>query len=150
MIRTEAQKYLGVGQGTFNNFVIKYGIRWEKLGSRLYYNMEDLDKIKKELDERKRNALPPVYKQFRRPDWKPEPRENYYDLQDICKMLDCSKVHAVNIINSCEYKFAKFFTKVKKIYYLKREIDENLFNEIKKLNFTSKSKLWKIIYNDES
>lgn len=148
MIKTEAQKYLGVGQGTFNNFVVKYGIRAEKNGSRLYYNMDDLDRIKAELDERKRIALPPVYKQFKRPDWTPEPRENYYDLEEICKMFGCGKAHAVNIINSCEYKFAKFFTKVKKIYYLKREIDENLIKEIRKMNLTNKSKLWKIINNE--
>jgi hypothetical protein len=148
MVRTEAQKYLGVGQGTFNNFVIKYGIRSEKNGSRLYYNMEDLDKIKAELDERKRIALPPVYKQFKRPDWYPDPRDNYYDLQDICKWLDCTKVYAVNLINASEFKFTKFYTKHKKIYYLKREIDENLINEIRKMRFTKKSKLWKIINNE--
>jgi hypothetical protein len=148
MIRTEAQKYLGVGQGTFNNFVIKYGIRSEKNGSRLYYNMEDLEKIKAELDERKRIAQPPVYTQFRRPDWRPEPRENYYDLVDICVMLDCTKSHAVNLINACGFKFSKFFTKIKKIYYIKSEIDENLISEIKKLGYTSKSKLYKRIHGE--
>ena len=145
MVSTEACKYLGIGAITFNGFVKKYNVRFEMQKQRKIYNIEDLDKIKAELDERKRIALPPVYKQFKRPDWKPEPRETYYDLQDICKMLECSKVHAVNIINACEYKFAKFYTKVKKIYYLKREIDDHLVNEIRKMNFTSKSKIYKVI-----
>ena len=149
MIRTEAQKYLGVGQGTFNNFVLKYNIRSEKLGSRLYYNTEDLQKIKTELEERKRIAQPPVYKQFRREDWKPEPREIYYDLQDICKMLDCTKSHVVNLINACEFKFTKNFTKIKKIYYLKSEIDENFLKELRKQNLTTKSKLHKRIYGTQ-
>ena len=145
MIKTEAQRYLGIGPATFNNFKVKYNVRTEKIKNKILYNVEDLDRIKAELDERKRIALPPVYKQFKRPDWKPEPRETYYDLQDICKMLECSKVHGVNIINACEYKFAKFYTKVKKIYYLRREIDDHLFKEIRKLNFTGKSKIYKVI-----
>jgi hypothetical protein len=146
MRRAEAQRYLGVGAESLNNMVLRYNVRIEKIGSKLLYNVEDLEKIKAELDERKRIAQPPVYTQFRRPDWKPEPRENYYDLVDICKMLDCTKSHAVNLINACGYKFNKFFTKIKKIYYIKSEIDDNLINEIKKLGYTSKSKLYKRIH----
>ena len=148
MIRTDAQRYLGVGTITFNSFVEKYNVRHEMHGQRKIYNTEDIEKIKSELDERKRIALPPVYKQFKRPDWYPEQRELYYDLQDICKWLDCTKVYAVNLINASEYKFAKFYTKHKKIYYLKKEIDDHLINEIRKMRFTKKSKLWKIVNNE--
>jgi len=148
MRRAEAQRYLGVGAESLNNMVLRYNVRIEKIGSKLLYNVEDLEKIKAELDERKRIAQPPVYTQFRRPDWKPEPRENYYDLVDICVMLDCTKSHAVNLINACDFKFSKFFTKIKKIYYIKSEIDEYLINEIKKLGYTSKSKLYKRIHGE--
>ena len=148
MNRSEAQKYLGIGPITFTAFIEKYGIRKKYEGKKLLYCIEDLDRIKAELDERKRIALPPVYKQFKRPDWKPEPRELYYDLQDLCKMMDCTKSHIVNLINACEFKFTKNFTKIKKVYYLKSEIDENFLNELRKQKFTAKSKLHKRIYGE--
>ena len=149
MKRAEAQRYLGVGVESFNNMVLRYNVRKEEVGCKIIYNIEDLEKIKAELEERKRISQPPVYTQFRRPDWKPEPRENYYDLVDICKMLDCTKSHAVNLINACEFKFTKNYTKIKKIYYLKSEIDENFINELKKQNLTTKSRLHKRIYGTE-
>lgn len=148
MHRQEAQRYLGVGPVTFTAFIAKYGIRWKYDKRRLLYSVEDLYRVKAELDERKRIALPPVYKQFKRPDWQPEPRELYYDLQDLCKMLDCTKSHVVNLINACEFKFTKNFTKIKKIYYLKSEIDENFLKELRKQNLTKKSKLHKRIYGE--
>ena len=139
MVLRDAQRYLGMGPENFKKLVINRGIRYEKVNNKTIYNTEDLDKIKAELDERKRIAQPPVYKQFKRPDWKPEPRENYYDLEDIQKMLDTvTKSHVVNLINGSDYKFKKFYTKVRKIYYLKKEIDENFNEIIKKLTKQSR------------
>lgn len=144
MVLRDAQKYLGIGADNFKKLVINRGIRYEKINNKTIYNTEDLDRIKTELDERKRIAQPPVYKQFKRPDWKPEPREMYYDLEDIQKMLDTvTKSHVVNLINDSDYKFKKFYTKVRKIYYLKKEIDENFNEIIKKL--TKQSRLLKRI-----
>ena len=145
MVLRDAQRYLGMGPENFKKLVINRGIRYEKVNNKTIYNSEDLDKIKAELDERKRIAQPPVYKQFKRPDWKPEPRENYYDLEDIQKMLDTvTKSHVVNLINGSDYKFKKFYTKVRKIYYLKKEIDENFNEIIKKL--TKQSRLLKRLH----
>lgn len=145
MVLRDAQKYLGMGPENFKKLVINRGIRHEKVNNKTIYNTEDLDRIKAELDERKRIAQPPVYKQFKRPDWKPEPREMYYDLEDIQKMLDSvTKSHVVNLINGSDYKFKKFFTKINKIYYLKKEIDEN-FNEITK-KLSKQSKLLKRLH----
>jgi len=145
MVLRDAQRYLGMGPENFKKLVINRGIRHEKVNNKTIYNTEDLDKIKAELDERKRIAQPPVYKQFKRPDWKPEPRENYYDLEDIQKMLDTvTKSHVVNLINHSDYKFKKFYTKVRKIYYLKKEIDENFNEIIKKL--TKQSRLLKRLH----
>lgn len=142
MVLRDAQKYLGVGTDSFKKLVSIHGIKSEKINNKTQYNGEDLDRVRKELDERKRIAQPPVYKQFKRPDWKPEPREMYYDLEDIQKMLDCvTKSHVVNLINGSDYKFTKFYTKIRKIYYLKKEIDENL-NEITK-KLTKQSRLLK-------
>lgn len=139
MVLRDAQKYLGIGADNFKKLVINRGIRYEKVNNKTIYNTEDLDKIKAELEERKRIAQPPVYKQFKRPDWKPEPREMYYSLEDIQKILDSvTKSHVVNLINGSDYKFKKFFTKVNKIYYLKKEIDENFNEIIKKLSKQSK------------
>ena len=145
MVLRDAQRYLGMWPENFKKLVINRGIRHEKVNNKTIYNTEDLDKIKAELDERKRIAQPPVYKQFKRPDWKPEPRENYYDLEDIQKMLDTvTKSHVVNLINGSDYKFKKFYTKVRKIYYLKKEIDENFNEIIKKL--TKQSRLLKRLH----
>lgn len=142
MVLRDAQKYLGIGADNFKKLVINRGIRYEKVNNKTIYNTEDLDKIKAELEERKRIAQPPVYKQFKRPDWKPEPRDMYYDLEDIQKILDSvTKSHVVNLINGSDYKFTKFYTKIRKIYYLKKEIDENL-NEITK-KLTKQSRLLK-------
>jgi hypothetical protein len=139
MVLRDAQKYLGIGADNFKKLVINRGIRHEKVNNKTIYNTEDLDKIKAELEERKRIAQPPVYKQFKRPDWKPEPRELYYSLEDIQKILDSvTKSHVVNLINGSDYKFKKFFTKINKIYYLKKEIDENFNEIIKKLSKQSK------------
>jgi hypothetical protein len=46
--------------------VLRYNVRKEKVGCKIIYNIEDLEKIKAELEERKRIAQPPVYTQFRR------------------------------------------------------------------------------------
>ena len=145
MVLRDAQRYLGMGPENFKKLVINRGIRFEKVNNKTVYNSEDLDRIKAELDERKRIAQPPVYKQFKRPDWKPEPRELYYDLEDIQNILDTvTKSHVVNLINNCDYKFTKFYTKVRKIYYLKKEIDENFNEIIKKL--TKQSRLLKRLH----
>ena len=69
----------------------------------------------------------------------------YYDLEDIQKILDTvTKSHVVNLINHSDYKFKKFYTKVRKIYYLKKEIDENFNEIIKKL--TKQSRLLKSLH----
>lgn len=118
--KTQSAKYLNVGVETFNRLCMQYNINRDMVNGKFIYYYHDLDKIKNELEERKKIASIPSHQPQKNNDWLPSAK--HVSLIDIAKYYNCSKQNICRLININGYKFQKFFTKEKNLYYLKSEI----------------------------
>lgn len=118
--KSQSAKYLNVGIDTFNRLINQYGINRDMIDGKFIYYYHDLNKIKQELEERKKIASIPSHQPMKNYEW--HPSAEHVSLVDIAKYYNCSKQNICRLININEYKFQKFFTKEKNLYYLKSEI----------------------------
>lgn len=118
--KSQSAKYLNVGIDTFNRLINQYKINRDMINGKFIYYYHDLDKIKNELEERKKISSIPSHQPMKNYEW--HPGSEHVSLVDIAKYYNCSKQNICRLININGFKFQKFFTKEKNLYYLKSEI----------------------------
>lgn len=120
LTQNKSLRYLNISVDAFRRLTAKHHVNRILHDGKFIYKFDDLDKIKAELEERKAISSLPSYIPTRMNKW--EPSEEHISLIKISDYYKTSKQNICRLVNTSDYKFAKFIDKDKKMYYLKSEI----------------------------
>lgn len=104
---SQACKYLHITLEAFKRYIKEFNINPVKIKNKDHYVLDDIYKIQSDLEERKRICSLPNHKSIARSEWKPTPRDDYYNLEEIGNLLNISKQHAGNIMRKTKIKLYK-------------------------------------------